>query len=72
MAIIVTGSLPRLPAAFEQALAPGGRLIAILGDPPIMTTYRIRRLGDGFSREGLFETNVRTLRNAAQPERFVF
>jgi protein-L-isoaspartate(D-aspartate) O-methyltransferase len=71
-AILVTGSLPKLPPAFEQALAPGGRLIAILGDPPIMTVYRVRRMGDGFSREGLFETNVKALRNAPQPERFVF
>lgn len=71
-AIVITGSLPKLPAAFEQALAPGGRLIAILGDPPIMTAYRIRRVGDGFSREGLFETSVKALRNAQQPERFVF
>ncbi len=71
-AIIITGSLPKLPASFERSLAPGGRLIAILGDPPIMTVYRIRRIGDGYSREGLFETSVKALRNAPQPERFVF
>lgn len=71
-AIIITGSLPKLPASFERSLAPGGRLIAILGDPPIMTVYRIRRIGDGYSREGLFETSVKVLRNAPQPERFVF
>lgn len=71
-AIIVTGSLPKLAPAFEQSLAPGGRLIAILGDPPIMTVYRIQRSGAGYSREGLFETSVKPLRNAPQPERFVF
>jgi protein-L-isoaspartate(D-aspartate) O-methyltransferase len=70
--IIVTGSLPKLPHAFEQALAPGGRLIAIVGDPPIMTAYRIQRTGEGYQREGIFETNVKALRNAQQPERFVF
>lgn len=70
--ILITGSMPVLPEAYEQALAPGGRLIAILGDPPIMTAYRIRRTGEGFSREGLFETNVKALRNAPQPARFVF
>jgi len=71
-AIVVTGSLPKLLPAFEQALAPGGRLIAILGDPPIMTVFRIQRSGEGFSREGLFETSVKALSNAQQPERFVF
>lgn len=70
--ILITGSMPVLPEAYQQALAPGGRLIAILGDPPIMTAYRIRRTGDGFSREGLFETSVAVLRNAPQPARFVF
>lgn len=71
-AIVVTGSLPKLPHAFEQALAPGGRLVVIVGDPPIMTAYRIQRTAEGFSREGLFETSVKALRNATQPERFVF
>jgi len=71
-AIIVTCSLPKLPPAFEQTLAPGGRLIVILGDPPIMTVYRVQRSGGGYSREGLFETSVRALRNALQPARFVF
>lgn len=70
--ILITGSMPVLPEAYQQALAPGGRLIAILGDPPIMTAYRILRTGEGFSREGLFETSIAMLRNAPQPARFVF
>jgi protein-L-isoaspartate(D-aspartate) O-methyltransferase len=70
--ILITGSMPVLPEAYERVLAPGGRLIVILGDPPIMTAYRIERTGDGFSREGLFETSVKALRNAPQPARFVF
>ena len=71
--ILVTGSVPQLPQAFEQALAPGGRLIAVVGDPPVMTAQRIRRAaGGGHSQEALFETCIKALRNAAQPERFVF
>src|SRR5690606_28981881 len=70
--ILITGSLPLLPEAFERALTPGGRLIAVLGDPPVMTAYRVRRAaGGGFSREPLFETCIKALRNAPQPERFV-
>ncbi|RPI40926.1 MAG: protein-L-isoaspartate O-methyltransferase [Betaproteobacteria bacterium] len=71
-AIVVTGSSPTLPPSFERSLAPGGRLIVILGDPPVMTAHLLRRVGDGCSREGLFETCIRPLRNAPQPERFVF
>ena len=70
--IVVTGSLPMLPASFERSLSPGGRLIAIVGDPPVMTAQLVRRVGEAFPREGLFETCIRPLRNAPQPERFVF
>jgi len=71
--IVLTGSVPHLPESFERALAPGGRLLAIVGDAPVMTAQRIRRAGDAaFSREGLFETCIKALTNAAQPERFVF
>jgi protein-L-isoaspartate(D-aspartate) O-methyltransferase len=71
--ILVTGSLPQPPTQFERSLAPGGRLIAVVGDPPVMTAWRIRRApGGGFGREALFETSIKPLRNAPQPERFVF
>jgi len=71
--IVLTGSVPHLAEAFERALAPGGRLIAIVGDAPVMTVRRIKRVSDtAFTREGLFETCVKPLRNAPQPERFVF
>jgi protein-L-isoaspartate(D-aspartate) O-methyltransferase len=72
-AIVLTGSVPHLPEEFERSLALGGRLIAIVGDEPAMTAQRIKRVGESaFSREGLFETCVKALRNAPQPERFVF
>jgi protein-L-isoaspartate(D-aspartate) O-methyltransferase len=71
--ILITGSLPLLPEAFERSLAPGGRLVAVVGDPPAMSAQRIRRIaGGGFAREILFETCIKALRNAPQPERFVF
>jgi protein-L-isoaspartate(D-aspartate) O-methyltransferase len=71
-AIVVTGSMPLLPDSFQRALAPGGRLVAVLGDPPAMTAQLMRRVGEGYTRETLFETCIRALRNAAQPERFIF
>ena len=71
--IVLTGSVPHLAPEFERSLAPGGRLIAIVGDEPVMTARRIRRVSESaFSREGLFETCIKALRNAPQPERFVF
>jgi protein-L-isoaspartate(D-aspartate) O-methyltransferase len=70
--IVITGSLPFIPEAFERSLAPGGRLVAVVGDPPVMSAERVRHTPGGFARETLFETCIKALRNAPQPERFVF
>lgn len=72
-AIAVTGSLPLLPAAFEQSLNVGGRLFAIVGDSPVMEAMLVTRLSnDEFQREILFETDLPALKNAQQPDRFSF
>lgn len=71
--IAVTGSLPDFDARFQEWLAPGGRLFVVVGTPPVMGAWRVRRGQDGgFIRESLFETVLEPLDNAPQPERFVF
>jgi protein-L-isoaspartate(D-aspartate) O-methyltransferase len=71
--ILITGSLPILPEAFQQSLAPGGRLIAIVGRAPAMEVRRIRRLDPlAFQEDSLFETVLPPLINATEPPRFVF
>lgn len=71
-AILITGSLPVLPESFAQSLAPHGRLIAIVGQPPAMEVRLVRRL-DGARREiSLFETVVPPLINARAPAAFRF
>ncbi|MDP2761716.1 MAG: protein-L-isoaspartate O-methyltransferase [Sideroxyarcus sp.] len=72
-AIVLTGSTPVLPPAYKQQLKVGGRLFAIVGDAPAMQAQLITRTAaDAFETRTLFETNVAPLRNALQPERFVF
>lgn len=72
-AILVTGSLPMLPEEFQAQLAPGGRLVAVIGKPPIMTARIVTCLAPGkFSNAGLFETSIPPLKHAREPERFVF
>ncbi|GAB1232637.1 protein-L-isoaspartate O-methyltransferase [Ferrigenium sp. UT4] len=72
-AIVLTGSTPVLPPAFKQQLKIGGRLFAVVGDAPAMQAQLITRTAaDTFETRTLFETNVTPLRNALQPERFVF
>lgn len=71
--ILITGSLPSLPATFRESLAPGGRLIAIVGKSPVMEVKRLRRLvAHSFHEDSLFETDLPPLRNAIEPARFVF
>ena len=70
--ILITGSLPLLPKSYLQALKPGGRLFAIVGDPPTMDVMLITRVADNdWSKEYLFESELPVLENAPQPERFV-
>jgi protein-L-isoaspartate(D-aspartate) O-methyltransferase len=73
--IAVTGSLPTeepLPMLRGQ-LTEGGRLFAVVGEPPVMEALLETRIhGGDVRREGLFETAVPSLQNVPQPERFVF
>jgi protein-L-isoaspartate(D-aspartate) O-methyltransferase len=70
-AIVLTGSVPAMPATFEQQLRPGGRLFAIVGNAPIMEAWLITRTGDqAWMRESLFETSIPPLRGAVAPNTF--
>lgn len=71
-AILLSGSLPAEPAALLQRLAPGGRLLAVVGDAPVMRARLWTRTEQGFSSKVLFETVIPALRNAAEPVRFSF
>lgn len=72
-AIVLTGSVPLLPEAFPMSLAVGGRLIAVVGEPPVMEARLVTCISAGACRSvALFETCIAPLKNALQPERFVF
>ena len=72
-AIVLTASVPILPEAFQNSLKPGGRLIAVVGEPPVMKTRLVTCVTTGvYNTVGLFETCIAPLRNALQPEKFVF
>ena len=71
--IAITGSLPILPEGLKQKLNINGRLIAVIGTAPVMETTLITRTADDqWSTEALFETNQPALKNAEQPQGFVF
>lgn len=71
--IAITGSLPALPETFLHGLKPGGRLVIVAGEAPVMEAVLVTRAGEGaqWARESLFETNIPPLLNTARPQ-FVF
>jgi len=71
--IVLTGSLPVLVETFPGALRPGGRLLAVVGEPPVMEAKLVTCVSHGvWNTVGLFETSIAPLKNALQPQRFVF
>ena len=71
--ILITGSLPLFPQAYQDSLAVGGRLVAVVGVSPTMDVVRVRRTAENaYLRESLFETDLPPLQNAPAPARFVF
>lgn len=71
--IVLSGLTPLLPQAFLQQLKIGGRLFAVVGEPPVMEAQLVTAMGDGaFQTVNLFETSIARLQNAEAPSRFVF
>jgi protein-L-isoaspartate(D-aspartate) O-methyltransferase len=72
-AIVLTGSVPVLADEFARCLNRGGRLLAVVGEAPAMEARLVTCAASGACSEvGLFETCIPVLRNAPQPERFLF
>lgn len=68
-AILLTGSVPVLPDVFREQLKVGGRLVAIIGQPPIMTATLVKNVGTGsWLEEPLFDTIAPPLRNVEAPK----
>ncbi len=64
---------PVLPHPFLEQLAPGGRLFAVVGEPPAMTARLCTWTAPGAcTTVDLFETVVAPLVNCEQRSRFRF
>lgn len=72
-AIVLSGSVNAVPQALLQQLAPGGRLVGIVGDEPVMRAVRMQRLADSrFDTRELFDTVAPRLHGFGEPSRFHF
>lgn len=71
--IAVTGSVPEFEQRFADALALDGRLFLVVGEAPVMEALLVTRIGEEeWSRESLFETLLKPLRNVSRPPEFRF
>ncbi|MDR3482347.1 MAG: protein-L-isoaspartate O-methyltransferase [Burkholderiaceae bacterium] len=71
--IVISGSLPFLPNAFLQQIKVGGRILATVGEAPVMSAQLITRVSETtFETKKLFETCIKPLRNALQSSHFKF
>jgi protein-L-isoaspartate(D-aspartate) O-methyltransferase len=71
--IVISGSLPVLPDEFLTELKVGGRIAAIVGEPPVMSCNIITRVSDtAFDTVKVFETNIKPLTGARVPSHFEF
>ena len=71
--IMLSGSVNAVPQVLLDQLAPGGRLMAIVGDEPVMRAVRVQRLAaSSFETRDLFDTVAPRLRGFGEPSRFHF
>lgn len=72
-AIVISGSVAEVPPALLDALKVGGRLLAIVGDAPMMRATLIRRSGSAhFRTEQPWDVVAPRMRHFAEPSRFQF
>lgn len=72
-AIVLSGSVSSVPQALLEQLRPGGRLLAIVGQEPVMRAVRItRQPHGGYTTVELFDTVAPALDGFAPPTRFTF
>ena len=71
--IVLSGSVAEVPRALLQRLKPGGRLVAVVGDEPVMRARLYTRAGAAaFTETDLFDTVAPRLEGFVQPTRFHF
>jgi protein-L-isoaspartate(D-aspartate) O-methyltransferase len=72
-AIVLSGSVAEVPPALLQQLKPGGRLVAVVGQEPVMRARLYTRTGDAaWAQADLFDTVAPRLDGFAEPPRFSF
>ena len=71
--IVLSGSVAMVPSALLAHLKVGGRLVAIVGDEPVMRATVVTRTSDtDYTTTQPWDTVAPRLQNFPEPERFTF
>ena len=71
--IVLSGSVAEVPQVLLDQLKPGGRLVAIVGQEPVMRALLVTRIGAAqFKRVELFDTVAPRLQGFAEAPAFRF
>lgn len=72
-AIVLSGSVAEIPEALLQQLKVGGRLMAVVGEAPLMQARLVTCVAEGqFQSVNLFETSIPRLSNVPERGKFTF
>lgn len=72
-AILLNGSVAQVPAALLEQLSTGGRLVAIVGEEPMMRATLITRVsGSCWTTTEPWDSNAARLSGFVEPSRFKF
>ena len=72
-AVVLSGSVPEVPSVLLEQLKLGGRLIAVVGEEPVMRARLFTRAGAAaWSQTDLFDTVAPRLQGFEEPSRFHF
>ena len=71
--IVISGALPFLPDAFLKQIKVGGRVVAIIGEAPVMSLQVITRTSDQvYDTVDVFELMAKPLHAASEHSHFTF
>lgn len=71
--IVISGALPFLPDAFLKQIKVGGRVLAIIGEAPVMSLQVITRTSDQvYDTVDVFELMAKPLHAASEHSHFTF
>ena len=71
--IVVSGAVYEIPSDLLKQLKVGGRLMAIVGEAPLMNAQLVTSVADGaYASVNVFETLTDVLSGSKKPSRFAF